>query len=62
MAPITDKMRENRSRWFSRVMRGGDLEAMIMAMEIEVKRREGEYRTGARGLQEVQPNGAVSLV
>jgi len=37
VAPFIDKMRENRLKLFSHVVRRGDLEAMRMVMEIYVE-------------------------
>lgn len=39
VAPIVDKMRENRSKCFGRVTRRGESEAMRVAMEINVETR-----------------------
>lgn len=42
MVPFIDKIGGNRSKWFSHIVRRGDLEAIRIAMEIGVKGREGE--------------------
>jgi len=42
VTPIVDKMRKNRLRWFTHVMRRGDLVAIKVAMEINFEGNKRE--------------------
>lgn len=51
VAPIVDKIRENRLRWFGRVIRSEEVKAVRAVMKMEV---EGIINRGRYGWKELE--------
>jgi len=47
MLQIVNEIRQNRFRWFGQVMRRGDKEAIIVAIEINIEGKRGRSRYGS---------------